>query len=125
MREQKNISLSKVIFDSPVLLEESLVTLTEACRCFPVRCSRSAVERWIRRGGRGVALESVLICGKRYTSREAIDRFVHGQLHVEADRPEPKRGSKSKREIDEAARRFGLPEPQGTTNVSFDKPEKS
>lgn len=105
---------SKVIYDSPALLEETLVTLTEACRCFPVRCSRSTVERWIRRGGRGAALESVLICGKRYTSKEAIDRFLRSQLHVEADRPEPKRGSRSKKEIERAAHDFGLPKPQGT-----------
>lgn len=115
---------SKMILDSPALLEETLVTLTEACRCFPVCCSRSAVERWIRRGGRGAVLESVLICGKRYTSKEAIDRFLRAQLHVEAERPGPRRGSKSKREIDAAAQRFGLPEPQGKANVSFDKQEK-
>jgi len=108
---------SKVILDSPGLLEESLVTLAEACRCFPVRCSRPTMERWVRRGSRGTILESILICGKRYTSREAIDRFLRGQLQVEEGRPEPKRGSKSKKDIETAARRFGLPKPQGMTNV--------
>jgi len=32
--------------------------------------------RWIQRGCRGVKLESVLIGGKRYTSLEALQRFV-------------------------------------------------
>ena len=112
---------SKVILDSPALLEETLVTLTEACHCFPVRCSRSAVERWIRRGGRGTVLESVLICGKRYTSKEAIGRFLRGQLHVEADRPEPKKSSKSKKEIEAACKKYGLLESQGAANVDIDK----
>ena len=73
---------SKVILNSPEILDESLVNLTEACQCFPGRCSRPAVERWIRHGSRGIVLESVLICGKRYTSREAIDRFIRGQLQA-------------------------------------------
>lgn len=115
---------SKVILDSPALLEETLVTLTEACRCFPVRCSRSAVERWIRRGGRGAVLESVMLCGKRYTSKEAISRFLRAQLHVEDDRPEPKRGGKSRKEIEEASRRFGLPESQGTGNAENNSKRK-
>ena len=104
---------SKMILDTPEILEESLVSIAEACRLFPVQCSRSSIERWLRRGGsRGAALESVLVCGKRFTSKQAIDRFVRGQLHVEADRPDPRRGSRSKKDIEAAARRFGLPEPQ-------------
>ena len=64
---------SRVIFDTPELLDETLVSLTEACRCFPVKCSRAALERWMRRqGNRGIVLESILVCGKRYTSKEAI-----------------------------------------------------
>ena len=74
---------SKVILDSPEILDESLVSLTEACHCFPVRCSRPAIERWIRHGSRGIVLESVLVCGKRYTSHEAIDRFIRCQLRIE------------------------------------------
>jgi len=107
---------SKVILDSPELLGESLVSLTAACGLFPVRCSRPAIERWTRKGSRGTTLETILICGKRYTSKEAIDRFVRNQLQTEPKRPEPRRGNKSKREIDEACQRFGLPKPQATGN---------
>lgn len=102
---------SKVIFDSAQILDENLVTLAEACRCLPVRCSRAAIERWVRQGSRGVVLESILLCGRRYTSREAIDRFIHGQLRVEADRPEPKKGNMSKKKLDSACQKYGLPLP--------------
>ena len=105
--------VSKMIMDKPELLDESLLALTEACKHFPVKCSRSGIERWLRRGSRGTVLESVLICGKRYTSKEAVGRFLRGQLQVEHDRPAPIRG-KSKKDIEAAARRFGLPEPLGT-----------
>jgi hypothetical protein len=36
----------------------------------------SAVYRWASRGIRGVRLEWVQVGGIRYTSREALDRFV-------------------------------------------------
>ena len=106
---------SRTIFDTPDLLDETLVALNVACKCFPVACSRSALERWIRRN-RDIALESVLVCGKRYTSKEAIDRFVRNQLRTEPERSVPKRGNKSKKEIEEASRKFGLPEPQKSGN---------
>jgi len=105
---------SKIILDSERLLEETLISLTEACRCVPGGCSRPALERWIRKGSRGTVLESILVCGRRKTSKEAVDRFIRGQLQVAPERPAPKRGSMSKRELEEKARRFGLPEPQGT-----------
>ena len=81
-----------MIFDVPALLEETLVLLTGASKYFPGNPSQSAVQRWMRRGSRGAVLETVLICGKRYTSKEAIKRFLHGQLQIEAERPAPTRG---------------------------------
>lgn len=80
---------SKSVEDSPGLLEENLLAISEAHQHFPIQCSRQAVERWIRLGIRGVVLESALICGKRYTSREAIERFIRGQFQVETDRSKP------------------------------------
>ena len=106
--------MSRQIFDSEQVLGETVVSLAEACKCFPVKCSRSTLERFLRRGAKGVLLESVLIGGRRFTSKEAIDRFIRCQLHTEPDRPGPKFGAMSKREIAEASRKFGLPEPQGS-----------
>jgi hypothetical protein len=102
---------SRMIFDTPALLDETLVSLTEACKCFPVKCSRASIERWARKkGSRGATLETIILGGRRYTSREAIDRFVRSQLQTEAERPAPTRGM-SKKDVESAARRFGLPEP--------------
>jgi len=107
---------SKIIFDHPNLLDETLLSLPAACKHFPVPPSRSAVERWIRKGRDGVVLETVLICGRRYTTKEAIDRFIRGQLKVEPEKASAKRGNMSRRDIEAAALRFGLPAPQGNSN---------
>jgi len=100
---------SKIILDSPSLLEESLISLTAACKYFPRNASRASVERWIRRGSRGVVLESILVCGRRMTSVEAVDRFIRNQLQTAPERAPPETVCKSKKELDEAAKRFGLP----------------
>ena len=107
---------SKVIFDSPQLLDETLVPLAEAGRYFPVPCSRPSLERWVRAGTRGVVLESVLLCGKRYVSKEGIARFLYNQLQTESARrgPTPKR--MSNKELEEARKKFNLPEPLAKSN---------
>ena len=104
---------SKIIMDTPELLDETLISLAKACKRFPGKRTRSTLERHARKGIRGVVLETILICGRRYTSEEAIQRFIRGQLQVEAEkaRPEPTK-SMSKKAIAEASRRFGLPEPK-------------
>jgi len=104
---------SRMIFDTPALLDETLVLLTAASKCFPGNPSQSAVQRWMRRGSRGAILETILLCGRRYTSKEAIARFIRAQLRVEAERSAPARGTMSKKDVEAAARRFGLPEPRG------------
>ena len=62
-------------------LDEELITLTQAARDFPVKAQKphvSTVVRWSLRGvGKGrVKLETVMIGGRRYTSRAALLRFV-------------------------------------------------
>ncbi len=64
-----------------VSLSESLLTLSAAAREMPnSRGGRgvnvSTLWRWVQRGSHGVRLESVMIGGIRYTSREALERFV-------------------------------------------------
>jgi|GEM_PF-636329 len=65
---------------------ESIITLGEACRVFPPRgISNATISRWIQRGvkvkalGAYIKLETMLIGGRRVTSREAIDRFIAAQ----------------------------------------------
>lgn len=55
--------------------QETLLKVTEAAKAIPTRPSVATVWRWLAKGSRGVRLESVLIGGSRYTSKEAIGRF--------------------------------------------------
>ena len=55
---------------------ESLLTIKQARDEFPNRVSIPTLWRWVLNGTRGVVLESVLIGGRRYTSKEACLRFI-------------------------------------------------
>ncbi len=56
---------------------ESLLRVpTEASKVIPGRPNVSTIWRWFTRGIKGVKLETVLVGGRRYTSHEAIARFV-------------------------------------------------
>ena len=59
---------------------ETLIPFVAARQVFPGRHGRgvslSTLHRWKRHGVRGVRLETVLVGGVRYTSREALNRFV-------------------------------------------------
>jgi hypothetical protein len=61
------------------LLAEQRVTLTELAQQQQV--SSSTVWRWTMRGLRGVRLETYSIGGRRFTTREAFDRFILGSQH--------------------------------------------
>jgi Protein of unknown function (DUF1580). len=102
---------SKQIYDSPQILSETLLDLTEATKKFPIRCSRSSLERWVRQGVRGTQLETVLLGNRRYTSLQAIDRFVRNQLHVVLEQEVSKQRLLSQKEIKEKSRLYDLPEP--------------
>jgi hypothetical protein len=60
---------------------ETLVTFADARTAFPGdrRLSNATLHRWRLHGVRGVRLETVLIGGLRYTSKEAIERFITAQ----------------------------------------------
>ncbi|HUE71265.1 MAG TPA: DUF1580 domain-containing protein [Pirellulaceae bacterium] len=55
---------------------DSLLTLAEASKLFPHRPSRCTLWRWMNEGVRGVRLESVVVGGRRLTSKPAIADFV-------------------------------------------------
>lgn len=105
--------MSNVIFDCPEILSETVIELTKATKEFPIPCSRPTLERWMRKGCRGIRLETVKIGGKRYTSKEAIQRFLIRQQRIGPDEaPAPTKKSMSKKEIAEKSKRFNLPEPE-------------
>lgn len=55
---------------------ERTISLTEAAKSLPGRPHVSTLWRWVREGRRGVRLETVAVGGRRFTSREALRRFV-------------------------------------------------
>jgi hypothetical protein len=74
------------------ILTEQLQTLAQAAQEMPGGAIHpSTIHRWHHEGCRGVLLETVLRGGVRYTSKEAVQRFVAA--------------------VTEAARRPGHPEP--------------
>ena len=64
------------------LVNEELLAVLDVCHWLGDRTgkgrARATVYRWMRTGVRGVVLESCLVGGRRYTSVEALDRFVSG-----------------------------------------------
>lgn len=55
---------------------ESLIPVSALPAELPNRPHISTVWRWIRRGCRGIKLETAQIGGRTFTSREAKNRFV-------------------------------------------------
>ena len=87
---------------------EDIITLGEACRLVPPHgIAPSTMARWIQRGVRGVVLETVLIGGRRLTSREAIARFFEAQNSDQSPAPQI---TASQRQRQSAAARKALAE---------------
>jgi hypothetical protein len=89
-------------------LSESLVTFTEATKLLPGRPNLATLWRWRTAGVRGIKLESVLVGGKRYTSREALQRFVERTTAVADGQPIPSRTSRQAERSRRAARKQNL-----------------
>jgi len=100
----------QISHENPQLLEESLIPMSTAGRHFPACVQRSTVERWVRRGVNGIKLETVRVGGKRFTTHEAITRFLHAQQSQGPQTAAPK-PAMTKAELEAGRRRFSLPEP--------------
>ena len=57
-------------------LTEELLSFAEASLILPGEPHVMTIHRWAKQGLRGKCLESVLLGNKRYTSREALIRFI-------------------------------------------------
>ena len=55
---------------------DTLIPVGKISTLLPKRVHTATIWRWIQRGVRGVKLETVLIGGRRYTSREALQQFI-------------------------------------------------
>ena len=64
------------ITTNAALASETLVPINKAGTRFPHPVGRTALERWMRHGVRNIQLESILIGSRRFTSEEAITRFI-------------------------------------------------
>ena len=89
----------------PIDIEsERLVPLREVPSILPGRVHISSVYRWI--GRQNQRLESIRIGGRRYTSREALSRFVRvcsGEpANVETISDAARRHSRAEAELDAA-----------------------
>lgn len=98
---------------------ELLIHFQKATREFPGRgvCIQT-LHRWRLHGVRGIKLETIMIGGLRYTSREAIARFIAAQ-NGESSRPgvSPKQRARqsaaARRQLEEMGIGFSAASMQG------------
>jgi hypothetical protein len=88
---------------------ERLVTITEAAKLLPSRPNVATLWRWRTAGVRGVRLETIMLGGRRMTSREALQRFHEGVTAAADGEPLPSRSNRQ-RERDERIARTELQE---------------
>ena len=69
------------------LLDEKRITLNTLAQQQDV--SSATIWRWAQRGVRGVRLETFAIGGRRYTTKEAFERFVERTTQAAQGRLKP------------------------------------
>ena len=52
------------------------ISLREAAKLLPGNPSRTTLSRWTHHGVRGVKLATILVGGRRYTTRDELERFI-------------------------------------------------
>ena len=55
---------------------DQCLNFSQAATLLPSKPSRTTMHRWAHHGIRGVRLATILVGGRRYTTREAIEQFV-------------------------------------------------
>lgn len=86
---------------------EEILAFSKAARTPPLHVHVSCLHRW-RHGVRGVKLETCLIGGRRYTSRQAIERFIAATTATADHQPAPARTPRRReRDIAAAEREIG------------------
>jgi hypothetical protein len=76
---------------------ESLMTLQAAAATIPGRPNLSTLHRWRLRGVHGVRLETCRVGGRRFTSREALERFAAATTAAADGAPQPLRTVRKRR----------------------------
>lgn len=82
---------------------EDLLSFCDAAKQIPGRPHKLTIHRWAKEGVRGVRLETVLICGKRYTSKAALNRFFNATASPKGKPPVPWNPKDRREDIRKAA----------------------
>ena len=85
-------------------LAATFVLLSKAGRLLSTNPSSATLWRWAFKGIDGVKLEAYKIGGRRYTTAEALDRFV-ARLNGPRSANEPPESSLRRRQKDQASQR--------------------
>jgi len=90
------------------LHDEVLITLEEAAEDFGgVKLPMSTLRRYVQSGYRGLKLETVNI-NRRYTSREAIRRFIERKQGSDQMPEKPKIESMTQAQVDAGLRKYRI-----------------
>ena len=90
------------------LLGETLITLSEAAQDFGgIPVPISTIRDYVYRGVRGLKLESISING-RYTSKEAIQRFIERKQHLGQPFEKPAVKKLTQAQVEAGLRRHGI-----------------
>jgi hypothetical protein len=73
------------------LENETLISITDAAKRCPSRPHVGTVWRWTLNGLHGIKLQSIKVGGKRFTSLEALHRFIDATTARSAGKPQPVR----------------------------------
>ena len=77
-----------VMTEQPIGLEEVAAVLPG---CQGQRVAVNTVRRWARDGLRGIRLETVMVGGRRCTSRKSVQRFIEATTEARERPPEQPR----------------------------------
>lgn len=81
---------------------ETLIPVLKASAHIPGRPHFATVWRWSTKGVRGVKLESVVVGTRRYTSEQAIQRFIEATTVAAGGQPSKVTSKQRERQIDAA-----------------------
>ena len=85
---------------------EHVFPLKDSPKHIPGRPHISTVVRWAQRGCRGIRLETALIGGIRYTSREAVQRFSERTTATANDKSPSRSADHRHVQIEDAERKL-------------------
>ena len=77
-------------------MSNDLLTFKRACQELPGRPHVSTIHRWRLSGVRGIRLQTVLVGGRRFVSRDALETFIAATTAAADGRSIPVRSGKQR-----------------------------